>query len=100
MSRCSISAIRSRTIGRSPEILKGHSPDCSPAPRRMVSEDGRKGWPGIQQVAGETLEHAGFAGIDAQMMQLHLSLGPGQGRRPLECESVPMLVDKIEYRFS
>ncbi len=37
----SISAMRSSAIGRSPEMLMGHSPGCAPAPRRMVSEDGR-----------------------------------------------------------
>ena len=77
----------------------GHRPGCAPAPRRMVSEDGRSVGSGIQQVAGEALEQAGLARIDAEMVQLHLRLGPGQRGRALEGGGVAMLVDQVEHRL-
>ena len=42
-----MSAMRSSTIGRSPEMPMGQSPGCPPAPRRMVSEDGPQRRSGI-----------------------------------------------------
>ena len=66
----------------------------------MVSDDGRSAGAGIQQMAGETLKQAGLAGIDAEMMQLHLCLGPGQRRRALERGGVAMLVHQIQHLFA
>src|SRR5580704_11225953 len=37
-----------------------------------------------------------LVGVDAQMMQLHLRLGPRQRRRALESRRVVMLVDQVE----
>ena len=95
-----MSAMRSSTIGRSPEMPMGQSPGCPP----RTAHDGLGGRPqrrtGIQQVAGDTLEQARFAGIDAKMMQLHLRLGPRQRGRPLECGGVAMLVDEVEHRLA
>ena len=84
MSRFSVSTMRSSMIGRSPEMPCAHSPGCAPAPRRMVSEDGRKIGVGIDQVSRETLEETGFARIDAEVMELHLRLGPGERGRAIE----------------
>ena len=78
----------------------GQSPDCAPAPRRMVSEEGRRAGAAVEEVSGETLEQARFARIDAEMMQLHLRLRPGERRRPLEGGCVAMLVDEVEQRLA
>ncbi len=51
-------------------------------------------------MAGETLEQAGFARIDAEVVELHLRLGPGQRGRPLEGGGVAMLVDEVEHRLA
>ena len=64
MSMSSMSAMRRSTIGRSPEMPCGHKPDCAPAPRRMVSDDGRSRRRGVNHVPGEPLKQARFAGGD------------------------------------
>ena len=95
-----MSAMRSSTIGRSPEMLSGQSPGC----RAGAAQDGIGGRPqrraGVEQVAGETLEQAGLARIDAEVVELHLRLGPGQRGRPLEGGGVAMLVDEVEQRLA
>ncbi len=53
---------------------------------------------GIQQMARDPLEQAGFGRIDAEVVELHLRLGPGQRGRTLERGGVAMLVDEIEHR--
>ena len=79
-----------------------HGPE--PGLSAGAAQDGVGGRPqrraGIQQMAGETLEQAGFARIDAEMMELHLRLGPGQRGRPLERGGVAMLVDEVEHRLA
>ena len=40
--------------------------------------------PGIDEMSGETLEFARLFPVDAEMMELHLRLGPGERGRPLE----------------
>ena len=50
----------------------------------MMSDDGRSVGPGEDDVACQTLEQIRFAGVDAEMMELHLRLGPGQRRRAFD----------------
>ena len=50
----------------------------------------------VDGVSGETLEQAGFTAIDAEMMQLHLRLGPGQGGRALEGAGVMVFVHETQ----
>ncbi len=66
------------------------------APRLMTSGAGRRAGSGIEDVIGEPLEEMRVVGRDAQMMKLHLRLGPGQHRRALERHRVVMLVGKVE----
>ena len=47
-------------------------------------------------MVGETLEEVRFVGPDAEMMELHLRLGPRQGDRALEGGRVMVLVDQVE----
>ncbi len=95
-----MSAMRSSTIGRSPEM------PCRPEPRLSAGAAqnrigrGPQRWSGVEQMARQALEQAGFARVDAEMMELHLRLRPGQRRRPLERGDVPMLVDEVEHRFA
>ena len=51
---------------------------------------------GVEHVIGETLEEMRFVGVDAEVMELHLRLGPGERDRALEGGGVVMLVDQIE----
>ena len=48
----------------------------------------------------ETLERTCLARTDSQVVELHLRLGPGESRRPLEGGGVAMLVDEVEQRFA
>ena len=41
-----------------------------------------------------------FAGIDAEMMKLHLRLRPRQRGGPIESAGVAMLVDEVEHRLA
>ena len=52
---------------------------------------------GIKHVAREALKEARLVGIDAEIMKLHLRLGPGQRGRPFEGVGVAMLVDHIQH---
>jgi len=52
------------------------------------------------QVSRETLEQACLARIDSEVVELHLRLGPGKSRRPLEGGGVVMLVDEVKQRFT
>ena len=49
-------------------------------------------------MACEALKKSGFAGVDAEMMELHLRLGPGQRRCALIGRCVSMFVDTIQQR--
>ena len=40
----------------------------------------------------------GLVGLDAEVMQLDLRLGPRQGRRPLERRRIAVLVGQREHR--
>ena len=51
-------------------------------------------------MTGEPLEQAGLAGGDAEMMQLHLRLRPGQRRRARKGGGVAMLVGDVEQRLA
>ena len=51
---------------------------------------------GVEDAVGETLEELRFVGPDAEMMELHLRLGPRQGDRALEGGRVMVLVDQVE----
>ena len=84
MAMSSMSSIRTRTIGRSPEMPCAQSAAGPPPPRRMASDDGRSRRIGVEHVARETLKQARLVGIDAEMAQLHLRLGPRQRGRALE----------------
>ena len=95
-----MSAMRSSTIGRSPEMPMGQSPGCPPAPRRMVSEEGRNVGPAYSRWPAMRWNRPGFACIDAKMMELHLRLRPRQRGRPFECGGIAMLVDKVEHRLA
>ena len=85
ISRSSASAMRNSTIGRSPEIPKRpQARTARPAPR--TDRFGRRSQAGIgvDHMARQALEQAGFARGDAEMMQLHLRLGPGERGGALE----------------
>ena len=68
-----------------------------------TSKDGVRGRPQcrsrVDEVSGETLEQACLARIDAEMVELHLGLGPGERCRPFEGSGVAMLVDEVKQRF-
>ena len=49
-------------------------------------------------VAREALKKPSFAGIDAEVMQLHLGLGPSQRRCALIGRRVPMFIDAVQER--
>ena len=51
-------------------------------------------------VAREALKKSGFAGIDAEVMELNLRLSPGQGRCAFVCRRVPVFVHTIQQRFA
>ena len=95
-----MSAMRRRTIGRSPEMPCDHKPDCGPRPAKNRLRGRAHGRRGVNHVPGEALKQARLAGGDAEMMQLHLPLRPGQRRGARECGRIAMLVDAIEKRFA
>src|SRR5258705_4599887 len=47
-------------------------------------------------MACKTLEEARFARVDAEIVELHLRLGPCQRSRPVVSGDIPMLVNEIE----
>ena len=49
---------------------------------------------------GKPLKQARFACGDAKMVQLHLTLRPGQHRGAREGGCVPVFVDAVEKRFA
>src|SRR5438270_8763738 len=51
---------------------------------------------GVEHVTREALEEARLVSIDAEMSQLHLSLGSGQCGGTLECIGVVVLVDQVQ----
>ena len=50
----------------------------------------------VQHPIGNALKCLSLFEVDAQIAQLHLSLGPRQGLRALECRHVAVLVDQRE----
>ena len=52
---------------------------------------------GVEHVAGETLKEAGLLGVDAEIAQLHLRLGPRQRGRAVEGGRVLVLVDQVQH---
>ena len=76
--RSSISSMRISTMGRSPEMLCDHSA-CGSGGAALDGVGGRaRRGVGVQDVSGELLEEVGLRGVDAEVPQLHLRLGPGQ----------------------
>ena len=69
------------------------SPDCGPEPwpNRIRGRAQRR--TRVDDMAGEALKQSGLARLDAEMMQLHLRLRPGQRRRAIIGGGVAMLVD-------
>ncbi len=51
---------------------------------------------GIEEMPRQTLEQARFARIDAEVMELHLRLRPGQRGGAIKRRSVTVLVDEVE----
>src|SRR5258708_38032044 len=72
----------------------------TPRSRACAWEDGVGGGPQgrgrIEEVADQTLEQAGLAWIDADVVELDLRLSPGERGRPLKRSCVAMLVDQVE----
>src|SRR5271156_4377629 len=50
-------------------------------------------------MTGQTLEEVGFVGIDAEMVELHLRLGPREGESAFKGRRVVMFVGQVE-RFA
>ena len=94
-----MSSIRTSTIGRSPEMPCAHSAGwprrrrAGARPTAAAASDRRRarGWRGAGTGCASS-------GVDAEMVQLHLRLGPGQRRRALEGVGVVVLVDQVEQR--
>ena len=95
-----MSAMRRRTIGRSPEMPCDHRPDCAPAAPQNRIRGGTHGRRGVNHVSGESLKQARFARGHAKMVQLHLTLRPGERRGARECGRVAVFVDAVEKRFA
>jgi hypothetical protein len=51
-------------------------------------------------MAREALEGTCLTRIDSEVVELHLRLGPGKSRRPLQGGGVTMLVDEVTQRFA
>ena len=96
MSRSSSSSMRTTTIGRSPEMPYGHSPG---APRSVAGEHVRRRPQRrirVQDPVGEALEEVRLVGVDAEVVELDLGLGPGEDRGPLERGRLAVLVGEVE----
>ena len=76
-------------------------PQTGLRPGALLDHVGGHAQPGrrVEDVAGETLELAGIPRAQAQMVELHLGLGPCQCGRALEGRHHPVLVDQVEHRF-
>ena len=92
MSRSSGSSIRTRTIGRSPEIPWAQSAvrPGRVAPQRVAG--GPKRGVGVEDPAGEILEQVRLVRANPEMVQLDLRLRPRQRDRALEGRRVAILV--------
>ncbi len=100
MSRSSTSSIRTTTIGRSPEMPCAHRPG---APRSLLDQQARRRAQRrvrVEDPVGQPLEEVGLVGLDAEVMELHLGLRPGEDRRPLERRRLAVLVGQIEDLFA
>ena len=91
MSRSSGSSIRTRTIGRSPEIPWAHRP-TGPHVLRSAPPRRPKRRVGVEDPAGESWNRWASSGIDPEMVQLHLCLRPGERDGALERRGVAILV--------
>ncbi len=92
----SISSMRSRTIGRSPEMPMRPQARLGARP----ADDGLGGCPeapvGIEDRRGQALKVGRLLRLDVEMAQLHLGLGPGERLRPVEGAAIVVLVDEIQ----
>ena len=61
---------------------------------------GPHGRRGVNHMPGEPLKQARLARGDAEMVQLHLALRPGERRGARECGGVAVFVDAVEKRFA
>ena len=96
MSTSSASSMRTRTIGRSPEMPCGHRPG---APRSFrASRLGRRPQRRIrvEDPVGEALEEVRLVGLDPEVVELDLGLRPGEGRGALEGGRLAVLVGEVE----
>ena len=50
----------------------------------------------VEDPVGEALEEVGLVGLDAEVVQLDLRLGPRERRRPLERGGVAVLVGEVQ----
>ena len=84
--------------------IAGNAERPEPRLRSGATQDrlGRRtqGRVGVDHVTGQTLEQAGLAGRDAEVMQLHLRLRPGEGRGARKSCRVAMPVDNVEQGFA
>ena len=75
---------------------EGHRLGCPPLPL----SNGLRRWTqrrrGVDDVPGQTLVLSCLAPVDAEVVQLHLGLGPGERGGALERADVVVLVDQIE----
>ena len=69
------------------------------APQNRIRR-GTHGRRGVNHMSGESLKQARFARGHAKMVQLHLTLRPGERRGARERGSVAMFVDAVEKRFA
>ena len=77
--------IRNRMIGKSPEMPSDQSPGWLPAPRKMVSDDGRRAGAAYSKMPRQLLKQARLGPVDPEVMKLYLRLGPGERGGTIEC---------------
>ena len=100
MPRSSGSSIRTRTIGRSPEIPWAQSAD-GPDVLRFSASGGRpERGVGVEDPAREILEQVRLVRLDPEMVELHLRLRPGQRDGALEGRRVAILVGERHRRLA
>ena len=92
MPRSSGSSIRTRTIGRSPEIPWAHRAVGPDAFCRSTAAAGRSVGVRVENPAGQILEQVGLIHANPEMVELDLCPRPGERDRPLERRRVAILV--------
>ena len=96
----SMSAMRNSKIGRSPEMLRPHSPGCRRlhvgSYRTTHASSGRHR-AGARRDAGTAQL---LARIDAEVMELDPRPRPGERGGPLEGGGIAVLVDDVEQRLA